>query len=53
MPSFLDDLSAFTEALGPQSAAIVLPLSLVDWPDAAARDEFISGLLGVTNPNGG
>ncbi len=46
MPSFFEDLSAFTEALGPENAPIVLPLAQVHWPDAAARDEFISALVG-------
>lgn len=49
MPSFYEDLSAFTEALGPENAPVVLPLAQVHWPTAEARDEFIGALLGGTN----
>jgi len=47
LPSFIEDVTAFTEALGPENAPIVLPLAAVHWPDAAARDEFIGALIGV------
>jgi hypothetical protein len=47
MPSFTEDLVAFTEALGPENAPIVLPLAQVHWPDAQSRDDFIAGLLGA------
>lgn len=46
MPRFVEDLAAFTEAFGPENAALVLPLSTVRWPNAEARDEFIAAMLG-------
>lgn len=45
LPSFIEDVTAFTEALGPENPGIVLPLATVHWPTGAARDEFISALI--------
>ena len=47
MPRFAEDVAAFSEALGPENAAIVLPLAQVDWPDGDSRDELIAALLGA------
>ena len=47
LPRFAGDVAAFSEALGPENAAIVLPLAQVDWPDGDSRDEFIAALLGA------
>jgi hypothetical protein len=46
LPRFIEDVTAFTEALGPENAAIVLPLALVHWPSEAERNEFIGALTG-------
>lgn len=46
MTRFSQDVAAFTEALGPYSGGVILPLSQVDWPSEAARDEFILALIG-------
>jgi hypothetical protein len=48
--SFVDDLAAFTDALGVENAPIIFDLAQVPWPSDENRDEFIQALTGkVTN----
>ena len=47
MPSFQEDLHAFTEALGPAVPELVLPLADADRADATERNRFTSALVRV------
>lgn len=47
MPAFMDDVIAFTEALGAHNAAIILPLAAQPWESEVDRDDFITGLVGL------
>lgn len=42
----IDNLGAFTEALGVENAPTVVYLSMVPWPDPQTRDSFIRDLSG-------
>ena len=44
--AFVDDLAAFTDALGVENAPSVVYLSLVPWPDTNVRNDFIRELTG-------
>ncbi len=46
MPKFIDNVSAFTEALGPSKATFILPLAAIPWGSAEHRDTFIQLLTG-------
>lgn len=54
MPKWIENVGAFTEALGPQMAPLVLGLSDVPWESPEHRDEFIRLLTGgdVDGPQG-
>ena len=41
---FIQNLGAFTEALGIENAPTVVYLSLVPWPSVEERDDFIRTL---------
>ena len=41
---FIQNLGAFTEALGLENAPTVVYLSLVPWPSVEERDDFIRAL---------
>lgn len=43
---FIENVARFTEALGVEAAPIIMHLSLVGWPDADTRDNFITYLTG-------
>lgn len=43
---FIDNLAAFTEALGVENAPTIFHLSMVPWPDTETRDQFIRELSG-------
>jgi hypothetical protein len=42
--SFLDNLDAFSEALGVENAPTIVYMSLVPWPSANVRNDFIYAL---------
>lgn len=44
---FIDNIAAFTEALGVENAPSVVYLSMVGWPDSGTRDEFIKLLTNI------
>ena len=46
MPKWIDNVGAFSEALGPQWAPLILGLSDVPWESPQHRDEFIQLLTG-------
>ena len=46
MPSFIDNLDAFTSTLGVENAPSIVYLSLVGWPDEDTRNDFIKELTG-------
>jgi hypothetical protein len=46
MGMLIDNLAAFTEALGVENAPTVVHLSFVPWPDTDTRDAFIKDLTG-------
>lgn len=46
MPKWIDNVSAFTEVLGPAKAPLILPLASVSWGSTESRDEFIRLLTG-------
>ena len=44
---FIENLAAFTDALGVENAPSVVYLSMAPWPDDATRDEFIAALTNI------
>ena len=44
--AWVDDLAAFTDALGLENAPTTVHLALVPWPTPDVRDEFILKLTG-------
>ena len=44
MTQFMDDVSAFVDALGMDEPGLILSLALVPWEDQEDRDQFISHL---------
>jgi hypothetical protein len=44
---FIDNLDAFTEALGVENAPSVVYLSMVGWPNPEERDDFIKKLTNI------
>jgi hypothetical protein len=44
---FIDNLDAFTEALGVENAPSVVYLSMVGWPSTEERDSFIRLLTNI------
>ena len=46
MMAFLDNLDAFSEALGVENAPTVVYMAMVPWPDASTRNDFIFALTG-------
>lgn len=51
MPKWIDNVSAFSDALGPQFAPLVLGLSDVPWESDEHRDGFIQ-LMTTGGANG-
>jgi hypothetical protein len=49
MDMFIENVAAFTEALGVEAAPAIMHFSMVAWPDADTRDAFIKDFTGV-NP---
>ena len=45
--AFIDDLDAFTQALGVENAPTIVHLALVPWPDADTRNDFIAKLTNI------
>jgi hypothetical protein len=43
---FIDNLAAFTDALGVENAPSVIHLAMVPWPDTDTRNNFILKLTG-------
>lgn len=43
---FIDNLAAFSDALGIENAPTIVYLSMVPWPDTDTRDDFILKLSG-------
>ena len=43
---FIDDLAAFSEALGIENAPTVVYMALGPWPSTTVRDDFIRQLTG-------
>ena len=46
LPTFVQNVEAFADALGPMQAPVVLDLAQVPWLTSAQRDDFIEGLVG-------
>lgn len=46
MDGFIENVAAFTDALGVEAAPAIIHLSLVAWPDADTRDQFIADFTG-------
>ena len=46
IPTFLDNVEAFVERLGPMHAPIVIDLAQLPWQTSGQRDEFIDTLTG-------
>lgn len=44
---FLDNLAAFTDALGVENAPSVVYFSIVPWPSDVERDDFIKALTNL------
>lgn len=45
---FINNLDAFTQALGVQAAPTIFALSQVNWPSDEERNKFIYNLTGVS-----
>lgn len=44
MPSFVEDLAAAVDALGPEHVGIVWGIALTDWESAEQRDSFLKSI---------
>jgi hypothetical protein len=44
--AYIENVTAFTEALGLEWAPAVLSLAIIPWRSPSDRDEFIEGLVG-------
>lgn len=47
MDMFIENVARFTEAMGVEAAPAIIHLSLVAWPDADTRDQFIKDFTGT------
>jgi hypothetical protein len=46
MPSFVEDVAAAVDALGPEPVGIIWGIGLTDWASAEDRDEFLAAVSG-------
>ena len=46
MPSFVDDIAAAVDALGPEPVGIIWGIGMTNWETAEARDEFLAAITG-------
>lgn len=45
IPTFVQNVDAFAQAMGPTQADLVLDLAQVAWTTSAQRDDFINALM--------
>lgn len=49
MPKWIESVSAFSDALGPQFAPLIFDLADVPWDSTEHRDGFIQLMTGAPN----